>query len=158
MPVLITAGLSPEAYRLQRILNVRDVVFADESPLPQIPGIQSVVLPACNSASFVHETLKACLDHRITRIYPLKWGEVAELAGARALFLEYHVGLMIPSNNWLNHKPNQISGATDHVAVLENGILIAGEFLPDNFPAKDETGAFGWATNGQQMEYSLYLV
>lgn len=158
MSVLITAGLSPQAYRLQRILNVKEVVFTDESQLPEIPGTLSVVLPAHNSASFVHETLKVCLDNRISTIYPLKRGEVLELSKARALFSEYNVMLMIPSDDWLRENANLNSGETDKLAVLKNGILIAGDELQDNFFVQGESGIFCWATDIQNMEYSLYLV
>ena len=42
MPVLITAGCYPEAYRLQRVLSLQDVFFADDQELPFMPGIQSM--------------------------------------------------------------------------------------------------------------------
>ncbi len=158
MPVLITAGLSPEAYRLQRILNAKDVVFADASQLPQIPGTRSVVLPAADSPSFVHEALKACLDLDITTVYPLKRAEVVELAKARELFFEYNISLMIPSDNWLQDTNSPKTGKAEQVSVLENGSLIAGDSLPEDSSITDETGVFCWASHGQRTEYSLYLV
>jgi hypothetical protein len=159
MPVLITAGLSSEAYRLHRLLNVSDAIFADETPLPAIPGIRNIILPAYNSASFVHEVLKACLDHGITRIYPLKPGEVIELSHARALFSEFNVALVIPSADWLkSNVPAGLQIKTNSVSVLENGLLIAGAALPGHLPVQHETGVFCWATSDQKVEYSLYLV
>lgn len=166
MPVLITAGMSAEAYRLERILKeagnekweTRAVVFADDSPLPQVPGRESLVLPPYNSASFVHETLKACLDLGIGRLYPLKWGEVRELAKARELFAEYQVTLMIPSDEWI--KSNKEIGCQrgENVCVMDNGQVVAGIALPDENLLINETGVFTWATKSDKIEYCLYLV
>lgn len=157
MPVLITAGLSPEAHRLKRILNIDEVVFSDESPLPEIPGSAGLVISG-SSSSFVHEILKACLDRHISRVYPLKMTEIVELSKARALFAEYNVSLIIPSEEWLQTNDQKLRGRADHITVLENGTLIAGDILPENFSINSDTGIFTWATNGQNLEYSLYLV
>ncbi len=158
MPVLITAGLSQEAYRLKRILDNAEVVFADSSPLPQIPGTKSLVLPPYTSSSFVHEVLKACLDLGITKVYPLKSGEVRELAKARLLFAEYQVTLILPSDEWLRN--NEVTGAPRDAAitVVEDGIAVAGTDLPEPLSINKETGIFTWATRDQKTEYSLYLV
>lgn len=158
MPVLITAGLSQEAYRLKRILNINEVVFADESPLPQIPGGKSLIIPPHTSVSFVHEVLKACLDLHITKVYPLKFGEVIELSKARSLFLEYNIALIIPSVEWLKYNVQAINGSVDNITVVEEGAAVAGAKLPDSLALDKETGIFAWATNGQKKEYSLYLV
>ncbi len=158
MPVLITAGLSPEAWRLHRVLDMKEVVFADESQLPHIPGIMSVVLPPCNSASYIHETLKACLDHNINCVYPLKRGEIMELSKARALYSEYSISLMIPSDDWLRNNPGQVMSKGDNIVVLEKGGLKAGIMPPEDIFIKEETGIFSWATIGQQTQYSLYIV
>ncbi len=157
MPVLITAGLSPEAYRLKRILNIKEVVFADQSPLPRIPGNDSLVIPSYTSPSFVHEVLKGCLDLGITKIYPLKPGEVIELSKARYLFLEYNVMLIIPSDDWLKNNNQLFKGSGSNITVLEDGKPAAGDALPGNLSIYKETGIFAWATNGQKMEYGLYL-
>jgi len=158
MPVLITAGLSPQAYRLQRILHVSDVVFADNSQLPGIPGISTLVIPTHDSASFVHEMLKACLDHKITKVYPLKLDEVMQLSRARALFSEYEVMLMIPSDDWLKHHTNINVGISENIVVLENGKQIAGTSFPNNFLLSKESGIFSWAIIEQKFEYNLYLI
>ena len=157
MPVLVTAGLSPEAYRLQRILDFKDVVFSDESALPQIPNSRSIVLPPHTSSSFVHEMLKSCLDLGITRVYPLNLGEVMELAKARTLFSEYDIFLIIPSDLWLqiNIRPNSWKG--ENVTVLEHGVVVAGSSLTDNYLLNNETGVFKWATLGPKKECTLYL-
>ena len=157
MPVLITAGLSPQAHRLQRILNAKEVIFADGSPLPQIPGTHSITLPHFNSPSFIHEILKAALDNDIQTIYSLKRGEVLELSKARALFAEYNVNLIIPSAGWLANNLNS-SGNTNvgNIVVLENGILKAGNLGPGQYFTED-TGIFWWATKEQKTEYNLYL-
>jgi hypothetical protein len=158
MPVLITAGLSPEAYRLQRILDVKDVVFADVTELPPIPNSLSIVLPPHTSPSFVHEMLKSCLDHGISHVYPLNLGEVIELSKARALFSEYGVFLIIPSDLWLqsNFRHNPLKNGD--VTVIEQGVQVAGSMLPDNHLLNNENGIFKWATINQKTEYSLYVV
>ena len=157
MPVLITAGLSPEAYRLQRILDIKDVVFSDETALPQIPNSLSIVLPPHTSSSFVHEMLKSCLDLGITRVYPLNLGEVMELTKARTLFSEYDIFLIIPSDLWLqiNIRSNSLKG--ENVTVLEHGVVVAGSKLTDNYLLDNETGVFEWVTLGPKKEYNLYL-
>lgn len=157
MPVLITCGLSPEAYRLQRILNTEDIVFADKTSLPLFSSKPSFVLPACTSSSFVHEMLKSCLDHKITHVYPLNKGEILELSKARDLFLEYDIILMIPTDNWLKDWNEQIVVKGENITVLENGRVLAGsDFMVDVL--KEETGVFTWATRDHNLEYSLYLV
>lgn len=158
MPALITAGLSPEAYRLQRILDIKDVVFADVSTIPKIPDSRNIVLPPHTSFSFVHEMLKSCLDLGITRVYPLNLGEVIELSKARTLFSEYDIFLIIPSECWLQNNSRQNNLRGEHVAVLEHGLVVAGNTLPDHFALNSETGVFKWATSGLKMEYNLYLV
>ena len=158
MPVLITAGLSPEAYRLQRILDIKDVVFADVRTIPKIPNSRSIVLPPHTSSSFVHEMLKSCLDLGITRVYPLNLGEVIELSKARTLFSEYNIFLIIPSDNWLESSFRQNALRGDHITVLEQGLVVAGNMLTDNYALNNETGVFKRATSGLKMEYSLYLV
>lgn len=157
MPVLISCGLSPEAYRLQRILNTEDVVFADETELPFFSNRLSLVLPAHTSSSFVHEMLKSCLDHQISHVYPLKWGEILELSKARDLFYEYGVVLMIPSEHWIKGINHQSSEKAENITVIENGKVLAGNSPTDN-ALNNETGVFTWATLDQNLEYSLYLV
>lgn len=157
MPVLITAGLSAEAYRLQRILDIKDVVFSDETTLPKIANSLSIVLPPHTSSSFVHEMLKSCLDLGITRVYPLNLGEVLELAKARTLFSEYDIFLIIPSDSWLESSFRQNALRGDLITVLEHGLVVAGSTLTDNYLLNKETGIFKWATLGQKKEYSLYL-
>lgn len=158
MSVLITAGISPEAYRLQRVLDRKDIVFSDEVPLPHIPGTRSTVLPHHETASFVHELLKACLDLGISRVYPLNLGEVLELSKARTLFTEYGIILMIPSENWLRDHASKSYGRLEYISVIEHGKLLAGSNFPHSLPLAGETGVFTWATIGQELEYSLYLV
>ncbi len=158
MPVLITSGLSPEAWRLNRVLDNPEVLFADESQLPNVPGMKSVVLPPYHSASYIHETLKACLDHDIDRVYPLKWGEVRELAKARALYSEYNIRLMIPSDSWLENRQEPAVINTANIAVIEDGILIAGDAPKEGILLTGETGIFSWATQSDEIQYSLYII
>ena len=158
MKILITGGLSPEAYRLQRILNIQDAVFADGTELPLFSSIKSVVLPAYSSASFVHEMLKSCLDLGISHVYPLKFGEVIELSKARELFSEYGVSLMIPSDIWLESNKNRIQVRGEFVTVLEQGKVLAGRTSIEDVLLNNETGVFTLATCGSKTEYCLYLI
>ncbi len=158
MPVLITAGLYPEAYRLQRVLSVQDVFFSDDQELPFMPGIKSVVLPSCTSPSFVHEILKACLDNAIGMIYPLKRGEIVELSHARQLFNEYNIDLMIPSDEWLRNNLSNLPLRHPSIAVLKDDELLAGSLPKSQFTALRETGVFTWATIHGKTEYSLYIL
>jgi hypothetical protein len=157
MPALITAGLSQQAYRLQRILNSQDVIYADISALPFIPGRRGLIIPSYHSMSFTHEILKICLDHRIDRVFPLVYGEITELSKARLLFSEYNISLVIPSNRWLENNPSTSVSHISEMAVLENGSLIAGTLPPEPGLESEETGVFCWATYGREIQYSLYL-
>ncbi|MHB1179113.1 MAG: hypothetical protein ACYCZO_12375 [Daejeonella sp.] len=157
MPGLITAGLYPEAYRLQRILSFEDVFFADEKELPLMRGIKSMVLPSYTSPSFAHEILKACLDNDINMIYPLKQGEIVELSRTRQLFTEYNIGLMIPSDDWLKNNLTNPSFRHSNIAVLQNGELLAGSLPESQFISLKETGIFTWAAICGKIEYCLYL-
>ncbi len=158
MPVLITAGLFPEAYRLQRVLSAQDVFFADERELPFMPGIKSIVLPSHTSPSFTHEILKACLDNNIDRIYPLKRGEILELSHARQLFNEYGIDLLIPSDDWLENNLGDMPLRHPNMLVIKNGKFLAGDLPAGGFSALKETGIFTWATIDGKTEYCLYLV
>lgn len=158
MPVLITAGLHPEAYRLQRIINLENVFFADETELPYIPGIRSIVLPNYRSVSFIHEILKACLDNDIYMIYPLKMGEIIELAGARLLFSEYNIRLIIPSDHWMQNNLVRTPLRHSNISVLENGELKAGNAPEIQILSSNETGIFTWENILGKIEYNLYLV
>ena len=158
MSVLITAGLHQEAYRLQRIINLQDVFFADETELPYIPGIKSFVLPHYHSVSFIHEILKACLDNDIYMIYPLKMGEIVELSGARLLFSEYNIKVMIPSDNWLQNNLVHTPLKHSNICVLEKGQLKAGNYPKIQSFFKKETGVFTWENKEGKVECNLYLV
>ena len=157
MSVLITAGLHPEAHRLQRIINLKDVFFTDETELPHIPGIRSFVLPDYRSVSFIHEILKACLDNDIYMIYPLKMGEIDELSRARLLFSEYNIKLLIPSDNWLQNNLFHIPLRHSNICVLENGEFKAGNYPKIQSFFSNETGIFTWENNEGNIEYNLYL-
>ncbi|WP_276346742.1 hypothetical protein [Daejeonella sp. JGW-45] len=158
MPVLITSGLSPEAWRLQRILGTNDVVFCDESQMPGIPGIRSIVLPTYSSGSYIHETLKACLDYNIDRVYPLKQGEVLELSKARDLYSEYNIRLVIPSGDWLKENHSETISNAANITVVEEYVVKAGSLPPGELIPPDGTGIFCWATGTGKIQYSLYII
>lgn len=155
MAVLITAGLSQEAYRLQRALNLQDAVFADEQAMPAIPGRKWIAIASHQSVSFAHEMLKTCLDNNIDTVYPLKRGEVMELSRAKQLFSEFDIRLMIPSGAWLEANPHRRLPASGFF-VLENGIYTGGTIAEEQMIPFNETGVFTLATIEGKTMYSLY--
>lgn len=159
MPFLITAGLNPEAYRLQRVLNADNIIFSDQVTMPAIAGRENLVLPNSNSPSYAHEALKACLDYNVTKFYPLKGAEIIELAKSRQLFIEYGIELIIPSDDWLKNNALVRTLNSGNIFVMENGIVTHGD-LPGGFEVlpDGENGIFCWATRDNKTEYSIYII
>ena len=158
MPDLITAALSQQAYRLHRTLNNSDTVFADISELPFIPGREGIVIPSYHSMSFTHEILKICLDYHISRVFPLVFGEIAELSKARMLFSEYDISLIIPSDSWLRDNPPQRLPDLPEILVWENGSQIAGPSIGETEQRPDENGVFCRTSHGKQFVYNLFVI
>ncbi len=156
MAVLITAGLSQEAHRLQRNLNLSDAIFADEE-MPVIPGKKWITISSYQSFSFAHEMLKICLDHDIDVVYPLKKGEVIELSGSRQLFSEFNIRLMIPSDDWLQNNRDHGFSTSDFF-VLCDGVHIGGTIGQDEISLFNETGLFTPSNAGKDTSYSLFVV
>lgn len=94
MAVLITSAAEAAAYRLERILGKSDIIFADQQPLPSLPGKIFIQIPDPSFSSFTHEILKICLDLHVNEIYPLKESEFCELSIASQLFGEYGIKIM----------------------------------------------------------------
>lgn len=158
MAVLITAAANAAAFRLDRILNIPDVYFADQNPLPAIPGKKFVQIPAASSNTFTHEVLKTCLDHHINEVYPLKRDEILELSGSRELFKEYGISLIIPSEKWIDSNLNDSSSRSSNILVLVKGEVRAGVLahnlmLPDN----EDFGVFAWDMKNDKLRYSLFI-
>lgn len=100
MAILITAASFSIAYKLERLLNLSEVYFADQIKMPEIPGKKFIQIPEASSAIFINEVLKLCLDNNITFIYPLKRSEIKELLNAAQLFKEYGINI-ICSEEWI---------------------------------------------------------
>lgn len=156
MAVLITAGLSQEAYRLQRVLDLQDAVFADEQNMPAIPGRKWITIVPYHSISFAHEMLKTCLDNDIDTVYPLKREEVTELSRASQLFSEFDIRLMVPSGAWLDENQYNNFPASGFF-VLQNGAYAGGTIPEEQISLFNETGIFTRATIEGKMMYSLYV-
>jgi hypothetical protein len=157
MPVLITSASNAAAYQLARILNIDDVIFADQTPIPVIPGKKNLVLPGASSMSFAHEMLTICLDNDIRAVYPLKIEEIWELSASRQLFSEYGISLLIPSSGWLEINADSQTLSSPGIAVLEDGVLMAGTLPDGNSTSFVETGIFKWSVMNNEIFFSLYL-
>lgn len=102
--ILITSGISAFSQRVAKLFSDEDLLFADSSPIPA-PFINSgkyISIPLPEKASFVHEVLKVCLDHSITKLLPLKEAELMPLAKSSALFEEYGILILVPRVESLN--------------------------------------------------------
>lgn len=157
MAVLITAALTSAAYQLARVINAPELIYADQSEIPSIPGVKSIVLPKPDSMSFAHEALKLALDYNIDTIYPLKLDEVLELSAAKQLFDEYGIKLMIPSAEWLKNNLEILPFNSPDIIVIENGSLKAGNFPVSKIDQFPETGVFKWRVSGTHYSFNLYL-
>lgn len=134
---LITSGTSAFSQRVAKLFLDENLLFADSSPIPA-PFINSgkyIPIPLPDKASFVHEVLKVCLDHSITKLLPLKEGELMPLAESSALFAEYGILILVPSVESLNTiskiiNPTRINcpEITIKQQVMHNGQKINGVF------------------------------
>ena len=155
MPVLITAASHAEAYKLERILQISDVVFADYQELPHLAfsGRKFLKIPAGNSASYAHMMLDLALNSGIEKIFPLYAEEILPLAESRQLFAEYGISVIVPSLFWLNEKGNiQVNSPMEWV-IIEQGKVIAGT-LPSSLDAIEEdlSGIFRFEINNPTLK------
>jgi hypothetical protein len=155
MAVLISAASHAEAYRLERILQLPAVIFADYQELPKfpIPGRKYLKIPAGNSASYAHVMLDLALNAGIEKIFPLYAEEILPLAESRQLFAEYGISLIVPSVPWLKRQSNiHFAGPAEWV-VIELGQVIAGT-TPVNFSGveKDVSGIFQFEVNNPALK------
>jgi len=159
MSVLITAAADSAAFRLARILNKENIIFAGYDDMPIIPGKRFLRIPAANSSSFIHEVLKVCLDHNIKEIYPLKLDEILEFSTSRQLFQEFDIKLIIPSTQWIKASLNDLFSHSSNVFVMIDGKVCAGE-LPINgtMPEKEENGIFQWEFRNDQLIFGSFVV
>ncbi len=162
MAVLITAASHAEAYRLERLIQPPDVVFADYHKLPgfSFSSRRFIRIPQGNANTYAHEVLTVCLDLGIDKIYPLYSDEIWPLAQAQQLFDEYGIELVIPSLNWLKTNSFKEAASVENLLILEKGIITAGS-MPQNaaLPEISASGIFTWKVhNNNTAVYNLYTV
>jgi len=98
--ILITAANSAAAYQLKNTLNIPDVILGDYMELPDLmlKTGRMIKLPNPVLSTYTHEMLKLCLDLDIGTVYILRKEEEEPLLGAKQLFNEYNITLIIPGN------------------------------------------------------------
>lgn len=161
MSVLITAASHAEAYKLERLLQLQDVVFADSQELPQLafPGKKFLRIPKGSSPSYAHEVLDIALNNGIERIFPLYGEELLPLAESRQLFFEYGISVIVPSVLWLKGQVSAPKGLSAKPVVLERGIVIAGE-LPEGIvlPEENFSGIFYIESVIDKITFKLFTI
>lgn len=158
MAVLITAASHAEAYKLESLLRLPEVIFADHQELPHLAfsGRKFIKIPAGNSASYAHQILNIALNSGIEKIFPLYADEILPLAEARELFAEYGISVLVPSVLWLKAQMSTTSVPNSKLLVLEMGKVLAGE-LPPNIllPEKLFTGIFTLEPGNENPVFNL---
>lgn len=159
MSVLITAASHAEAYKLERLLQLPDVIFADYQELPHLAfsGKQYIRIPRGNSPSYAHEMLDIALNRGIERIFPLYNEELLPLAESRQLFLEYGISVLVPTVLWLKEQMTHSNIHSSQLVVLERGNVIAGK-LPDGvmLPEENFSGIFHIDTVIDKVTFKLF--
>jgi len=162
MSALITAASYSQAYKLERLLNLSSVVFADHQDLPQLayPGKKLMKIPEGHSASYAHEMLDLALNAGISKIFPLYSSEILPLAEARQLFSEYGISVIVPSILWVKGQSNLIqSGQAGELVVLEEGHLLAGDLSANIImPESAFTGIFTVSEGHDRRVFQLFTV
>jgi hypothetical protein len=154
MSVLITAASHAEAYKLERLLGVTDVIFADYQELPHLSFSKKrfLKIPAGNSASYAHIMLDLALNSGIEKIFPLYAEEILPLAESRQLFEEYGISVIVPSILWLQENPAHDSKGSAEWLVVEQGNLLAGTLPPDLLSLKEDlSGIFQISNTGLKL-------
>jgi hypothetical protein len=130
MIVLITGAASAAAFRLRRLLEFDEVIFADHLDLPQsiFKETRFMQIPAGDSPSFAHQLLKMCLDNHIEMVFPLRLQELRPLAEAKVLFEEYGITLVVPEVAVLDQIPVGGPARSDFI-ILSDGMIIGGQFM-----------------------------
>lgn len=159
MSVLITAASHSEAYKLERLLQLPDVIFADFQELPHLTytGRKFVKIPKGDSASFAHEMLNLALNSGIEKIFPLYADEILPLAESRQLFAEYGISIFVPSVLWLKKQEEIPPMDNPSLVVFENGKVIAGGLPADVIlPEEDLTGIFYIEPTNRDPVFKLF--
>jgi len=97
MYTLITAANSAQAYTLKSKLNTDNILLGDYFDLPEIMVLSGKMLklPDPQNSSYTHQMLALCLDRKIDNIYALREAEADQLLGAKTLFSEYGIGILV---------------------------------------------------------------
>ena len=102
MYTLITGAATSMAYKVKKSLDAENIILGDYAELPSTMLSNAMIqLPNPNSLSYAHEMLSLCLDKEIDHIYPLKDGEITQLATAVQLFKEYNIAITPASGHQL---------------------------------------------------------
>ena len=161
MPILITGASNAQAYKLERLLNEPDVIFADDQDNSHLKysGRKFINIPAGNSASYAHEVLKASLDLGVTKIYPLYLDEIKALGEANQLFDEYEIKVIVPGFEFIKTLDSANVSATGDIVVVEDGKVIVGILPPNlNLPQPHITGIFSLNIGNQVLEIKLFAI
>ncbi len=123
MPVLITAASHAEAFKLERLLQNPDIIFADHQDISHLKysGKNCIQIPAGNSPSYAHQILSLSLDLGLDKIYPLYFNEVKALAEAKLLFAEYGIVLMVPDKDFFTDFKETDLSTEGELIIIENG-------------------------------------
>lgn len=159
MAILITAASYSAAFKIHRLLGSASVYFGEQLEMPPIPGNEFIRLPETGSPSYINEMLKLCLDNQISTVFPLKRTEINVLSGARQLFEEYGISLIIPSDNWIHYRLSDSSILGTELLILSDEQVLAGA-LPEGFrpPENEKSGIFTWELINGKIKYHLFGV
>jgi hypothetical protein len=161
MSVLITAASHAEAYKLERLLQLPDVTFADHQQMPPLSysGKNFIRIPKGSSPSYAHEILNLALNAGITRIFPLYANEILPLAESRELFEEYGIIVMVPSVLWLKSPKHEHSVSGANLLVIEKGKVLAGKYPREiSFPEENFSGVFYVDSDENHVNFKLFAV
>ncbi|HEY0668774.1 MAG TPA: hypothetical protein VGD22_11385 [Sphingobacteriaceae bacterium] len=158
MAVLITGAAAAGAYRLQRTLELGQIIFADQQDLPKalFSTTQFFQIPPGNSPAFAHQLLRFSLDHGIDMIFPLRRDELISLSEAKKLFEEYTIDIIVPDSGEVAELLKNSASGGDEIVIAKDGMLLSGQFLEQNdLPAL--TGLF-ICPSEQYSELKLFTV
>ena len=94
--IIITGGTSAEAQIRAKQYPGDRVVFADSMPVPSplIASGKFVQIPAIDAPHFIHELLKACLNHDASTLVLLQKEEIQLVTPQSLLFEEYNIEIL----------------------------------------------------------------
>ena len=159
--ILITGAANTEAYRLSRLIDASQVIFADHQELPNFSksSNQFVKISSGKAPSFAHELLTVCLDLGVDTVFALYKDEVMALSEANVLFEEFGIKLMIPSVEWLSRNLDpQAYASKNNLVVLDNGNIIGGSLSEILWPKENLTGVFNWTCENNFYRFTLFTI